>query len=168
MEAKEGLQIRDARPDELDRVAELLKRAFQQYQSAIPAEVWQGYAQDLIDVKGRLAESEQIVAELGGRLVGAVTLYVKSAAEMGWPEGWAGVRLLAVDPAYRGRGIGRALMDECVRRCRQEGLNAIGLHTARMMKYAERLYRSMGFRRVPAYDHHPAPGVVVMAYRLKL
>jgi len=107
---------------------------------------------------------------LDGQLVGTVTLYLDAghSSQGGWPNGWAGIRLLAVRPAYRGRGIGRALMQECVRRCRNQGIAAVGLHTTEMMDVARRMYEKMGFVRVPEFDFYPRPGVVVMAYRLDL
>ena len=120
-----------------------------------------------MDVKGRILESDQIVAEEQGQLVGAVTLYL-DGTRVSWPPGWSGVRLLGVPPEHRGKGIGRALMDECLRRCRAAGIATIGLHTTEAMAVAKMMYERMGFLRVPQFDHRPAPEVVVMAYRLDL
>jgi len=78
------------------------------------------------------------------------------------------VRLLAVHPAYRGQGIDRALMEECIRRCRQSKVAVIGLHTTEVMDIARQMYERMGFERFPESDFHPAPGVTVVAYRLQL
>jgi ribosomal protein S18 acetylase RimI-like enzyme len=167
---KERLHLRDARLDELDEVARLLREAYLEYQKFLTREVWEGYLQDIMNVRGRLGVAELIVAELGGELAGAVTLYLKTYGpqrEM-WPEGWAGVRLLAVRPSCRGRGIGRALMDECIRRCRGRGIRTVGLHTTVMMEVARGIYERMGFVRIPEYDFYPRPGVVVMAYKLDL
>lgn len=160
--------IRDARFDELDKVSQLLKDAYQRYETTLSPRAWEYYLADIMDVRSRLGPAELIVAELNGRLVGTVTLYLKSSSEQGWPQGWAGVRLLGVHPDFRSHGVGHTLMDECIRRCRQQGLAAIGLHTTTFMDVARRMYERMGFTRVPEFDFHPAPGVVVMAYRLGL
>ncbi|MFC1971701.1 GNAT family N-acetyltransferase [Chloroflexota bacterium] len=111
-----------------------------------------------------------IVAEVNKQLAGTVTLYLNAhrPKQEGWPTGWAGIRLLAVHPSYRSHGIGRSLMKECLRRCRKDGISTIGLHTTEMMDVAHRVYRRMGFIRVPKFDFYPRPGVVVMAYRLDL
>ena len=111
-----------------------------------------------------------IVAELNGRLAGSVTLFLKPSVSSPerWPEGWAGIRLLAVHPDFRNRGIGRVLMDECIRRARSNGIKTIGLHTSRLMVVARRMYEKMGFVRAPEFDYHPAPDVLVMAYRLDI
>lgn len=162
--------IRDAGPEELDKISRLLRDAYKEYESFIPRPRWKAYLEDIMDVRSRISEADLIVAKLNGRLAGAVTLYLDTSrsASLGWPAGWAGIRLLGVHPKYRGQGIGRVLMEECVRRCRERGIKTIGLHTGEMMVAARRIYERMGFKRAPEFDFHPAPGTVVMAYRLDL
>jgi GNAT superfamily N-acetyltransferase len=163
--------IRDARPEEFDETARLLTAAYQQYAGSMPESAWENYLADIVDVGSRRDSAELIVAEADGRLAGTVTLYLDGGAyyeEGGWPPGWAGIRLLAVHPDYRGLGLSRALMEECIRRCREKGIVNIGLHTPGMMSVAQGLYERMGFKRIPEYDFHPRPEVTVMAYRLEL
>jgi len=168
--ANTNMLIRNARPDELDDVSLLLKNAYKQYETIIRPEAWKPYLEDIMDVQSRLSKSELIVAELDHRLAGCVTLYLDGSRSFpeAWPRGWAVVRLLAVHPEYRGKGIGHALMEECVRRCRQAGISSIGLHTTQAMDIARQMYERMGFVRLPESDFHPAPGVTVMAYSLQL
>jgi ribosomal protein S18 acetylase RimI-like enzyme len=170
MMSKTAVKIRDARPEEAGRVALLLRAAYQQYQKFMPPDAWQFYLADIMDVRGRLTEGDVMVAEKDERLVGTVTLYAKpsTSGEAEWPEGWCGVRLLGVDPQYRGMGIARALMDECLAKCRKHGHKAVGLHTAEIMDIAKGMYERMGFKRVPEFDFHPRPDVVIMAYKLDL
>ncbi|MFC1982477.1 GNAT family N-acetyltransferase [Chloroflexota bacterium] len=164
------LSLRNAGSDELDRVSLLIRDANEQYRRLLPPEAWKFYVNDMMNVRARINESELILAELDGQLVGTVTLYLNVGnASMQWlPKGWAGVRLLAVHPAYRRRGIGLALMEECVSRCRHRSISTIGLHTTEMMEFARLMYEKMRFVRVPEYDFYPRPGVIVMAYRLDL
>jgi GNAT superfamily N-acetyltransferase len=165
-----SILIRNARSDELDEVSLLLKDAYQQYENFIRPEAWKSYLEDIMDVRSRLGESDLIVAEVNHRLVGSVTLYLDTSHSMPevWPRGWAVVRLLAVHPEYRGQGISRALMEECIRRCRQAKVAAIGLHTTEVMDIARQMYERTGFVRVPESDFHPVPGVTVMAYSFQL
>jgi GNAT superfamily N-acetyltransferase len=165
-----GFHIRDARSDELDEVSLVIRDAYLEYENSFPSEHWKSYLENIMDVRSRLGVSELIVAELNGRIAGTVTLYpdASGSSQEGWPEGWAGIRLLAVHPAYRGRGIGRALMEECIHRCREQNIATIGLHTAEIMSVARKMYERMGFVRAPEYDFHPGPGTIVMAYRLQL
>ena len=168
---REGsLIVRDGHPEELDEVSLLIREAYIEYQHSIPSEHWKFYLEDITDVGSRLGVSELIVAELNKQLVGTVTLYLEASPALreDWPEGWAGVRILAVRPAYRGRGIGRALMEECIRRSRRRNIETIGLHTGPAMTIARKMYEDMGFVRAPEYDFQPAPEITVMAYRLDL
>jgi ribosomal protein S18 acetylase RimI-like enzyme/DNA-binding MarR family transcriptional regulator len=59
---------------------------------------------------------------------------------------------MAVDPAYRRRGLGRRLTIETIDRARQTGADKIWLRTSPALESAGRLYRSLGFRRV---KRHP-------------
>ena len=146
----------------------MLKSAYQQYDKFMPADVWQFYLSDIVDVRGRMAESDLIVAEVNGKLAGTVTLYLegRNRTEGNWPAGWAGARLLGVSPEYRDNGIACALMDECIRRCREIGIKTIGLHTLPFMEVAKSMYERMGFQHVPEFDLHPMSGVVMMSYKL--
>ena len=167
---EERPRIRDAKVEELDQVALLIRDAYQQYQASYPPETWEAYARDIMDVRSRMGVSELIVAEHTGGLVGAVTFYPNTSPSQqgGWPPGWTGIRLLAVHPDARGLGIGRALMDECLRRSRLRNASTLGLHTTELMAVARSMYERMGFVRVPEYDFHPGPEMTVMAYRLDL
>jgi len=78
------------------------------------------------------------------------------------------IRLLAVAPAARGRGVGTALMEECLRRARAAGACAIGLHTVDVMEVAVRMYERMGFVPAPETDFSPVPGFIVKGYRRDL
>ena len=86
------------------------------------------------------------------------------ASAASWPE----VRLVAVAPSARGRGVARALVDECVRRARASGASVLGLHTSRSMRAAMRLYERMGFVRDPEHDFHPPGAELVEGYLLRL
>lgn len=55
---------------------------------------------------------------------------------------------LAVDPAYRGRGIATHLLNASLERARQMGLPGVGLLVDKGNPNAERLYLSCGFRYV--------------------
>ena len=161
--------VRDARASELDQIAQLVLDAYQEYQAHFPPDTWERYSQNIMDVRSRLDVSELIVAEHNGSVAGAVTLYPNVVnAEQAWPPGWAGVRLLAVHPDARGQGIGRVLMDECLRRSRQRCSVAVGLHTSDIMRVARGLYERMGFVRVPEFDFRTGSNWNVMAYRLDL
>ena len=167
--------LRDGGSGDHAAVRQLITAAYRQYQAVLPTGVFEVYLADLLDLDRRTDSSTLIVAEHAGRLVGTVTYFDDAASEgLGWPSGWAGLRALAVDPAARGFGTGRLLMQECFRRARAAGAPVLCLHTAAFMTAAVALYESMGFRRAAAYDFDSrdylpmAESLQVIAYRLDL
>jgi GNAT superfamily N-acetyltransferase len=168
----DGLRIRDARSDDRGAIEAVTLSAYQQYAALMPAH-WEGYRQNILATLAAARPETQIVAEEEGRVVGTVLLY-PAGSTMARPGGgsitltWPEVRLLAVAPEARGREVGAALMDECIRLARRSGAAALTLHTTDIMQAAMRLYDRLGFRRAPELDIQPAPGVTIKGYRLGL
>lgn len=167
-----ALIIRDARPNDRDAVRQVTLSAYQEYAAQMPAH-WERYRQNILATLADVQPAEQIVAELDRMILGNVLLY-PAGTTLAAPDGASvrmllpEVRLLAVAPAARGRGIGAALMQECVRRAGASGAAAITLHTTDMMQVAMRLYEQMGFVRAPELDFHPTPELTIRGYRLDL
>jgi len=163
--------VRAARPSDRPAILDVTLAAYQEYAAQMPG-FWEGYRRNIVASLDDVGSAEQLVAEDEGAIVGTVLLYPPrrmqvsrtDALEMPWPE----VRLLAVAPAGRGRGIGAALMREYVLRARKRGARALSLHTTDMMQTARRMYERMGFVRAPELDFQPAPEVTVMGFRLDL
>ncbi|GAA4439400.1 GNAT family N-acetyltransferase [Actinokineospora soli] len=64
--------------------------------------------------------------------------------------GCAHVDQVSVDPAYRGRGLGRALIDHLDAWARARSLPALTLTTFRDVPWNAPYYRRIGFTEVPA------------------
>ncbi|MDA7948363.1 MAG: GNAT family N-acetyltransferase [Hyphomicrobiaceae bacterium] len=94
-----------------------------------------------------------LVAKADGQIVGSVQLDCDTPPNQ--PHR-AEITKLLVDPGFRRRGIGRALMVEIEKYANEMGRMLITLDTA--SDGAEALYVSLGYRRVgviPAYSKHP-------------
>jgi len=163
--------IRDARDEERDAIRHVTLRSYAEYAQTMDPVTWAGLERAIHAALASDAAAERIVADDHGTLIGSGLLYPPATKaygdmldELSWPE----VRLLSVPPEARGRGVARALMDECLRRARLAGATAIGLHTSRSMRAAMAMYTRMGFVRVPEFDHQPPGSELVEAYRLAL
>jgi ribosomal protein S18 acetylase RimI-like enzyme len=88
-------------------------------------------------------------------------------AEMARPDE-AEFRMLAVDPTAQGRGVGRLLIDECLRRAAEAGREAVVICCRDFVTSAQRLYITMGFERVPERDWEPVPGIRLLGLRATL
>lgn len=86
------------------------------------------------------------IAEMDGQRVGSVFL-VKHTDNV------AKIRLLLIDPAGRGFGIGKRLVDECIAFARGCGYRKITLWTQSMLLAARGIYQNAGFRHVATEPH---------------
>jgi predicted N-acetyltransferase YhbS len=163
--------IRDARPNEHDAVAGLTLRAYGEYATIMDPLAWAGLEGAIQAALSSDERIERIIAEDDGQIVGSVLLFPAAMQAYAFSEERAAapeLRLLAVAPEARGKGVAEALVNECIRRARASGAHELGLHTSRSMRSAMRLYERMGFVRAPEHDFHPPGTEIVEGYRLPL
>jgi DNA-binding MarR family transcriptional regulator/GNAT superfamily N-acetyltransferase len=104
------------------------------------------------------------IAERGGQRLGCVFLVKEPDA----PD-TARLRLLLLDPAARGLGLGRRLVDECVAFAHEAGYREIVLWTHQVLTAARAIYAKAGFELAETWVHddfgHPE---VSETWRLRL
>lgn len=67
------------------------------------------------------------------------------------------VKRMYVRPSFRGRGIGKALLEELVAEARRVGYVKLRLDSARFMKAAHAMYRAAGFTEIAPYPESEVP-----------
>ncbi|HDZ35579.1 MAG TPA: ribosomal-protein-alanine N-acetyltransferase [Thermococcus sp.] len=82
-----------------------------------------------------------LVAEYNGNVVGYVMGYLR-------PDLEGHIMSIAVDPAYRGNGIGSVLLSEVIERLINKGARYIGLEVRVSNENAINLYERFGFRKI--------------------
>ncbi|KWX70298.1 GCN5 family acetyltransferase [Paenibacillus riograndensis] len=153
MSNSKEILIRNAVDSDRDAIAKVLLEAYGQYAAELPEPFWAEYRRSILDSVHGTAPYARIVAEIDNRIVGSVLLFLSSEEAYGRPE--LGIRspiirLLAVSPSVRGRGIAVLLIREAARRSIGLGAATLNLHTSDMMASAIKLYERLGFQR--AYE----------------
>ena len=154
------MQIRTAQPEEFHKIGTLMVEVYAALPGFPSPEEQPAYYQ-LLQQVGDLTlnpGTEILVAvEDPGDIVGAV-VYFKDMKVYGSggtatsEKLAAGFRLLAVDPAHRGKGIGKALTQACIDLARLQGFQKLVIHSTRAMITAWKMYERMGFRRAEDLD----------------
>ena len=163
----DGLSVRAAKVDELPEVGELTVAAF-----VADGFVAEGhpYADRLADTVSRHRDAELLVAtDESERLLGTVTVCrpgTPYAQVAGQDE--LEFRMLAVHPAARGRGAGRALVGSVLERARAEGFRGVALSTGPAMRTAQQLYERLGFQRAPDRDWPVNESLSLLVFAMRL
>jgi GNAT superfamily N-acetyltransferase len=175
MTIKQLYTIRNADPSEFNEIGQLMVSVYSQL-DGFPKESEQpDYYQALANVGAftHKPDTSLLVAvseenNISGALVyfDDMTFY-GSGGTATKEKNASGFRLLAVDPGARGRGIGRLLANECIRKAREKKHQYLIIHTTRAMQTAWQMYESMGFSRSADLDFRQGE-LTVFGFRLLL
>ncbi len=164
--------MRTLLPDEYQQAAAVTVSAYLEYEPVARGwDRWEQYLQELADVAGRARHALVLGAVESGHVLGTVTVEIERDVDgtPRRPTDPAHLRMLAVDPNARRRGVARALMTHAIERARAGGRDEMILPTTPYMKAAQALYAELGFHRTPDRDIYDETGrAVVPAYRMQL
>jgi GNAT superfamily N-acetyltransferase len=168
--SERSLVVREAQPSELAAAGRLTELAYR-VDGHLDGDTH--YAATLRDAASRATQAELLVAvdeADGGTVVGSVTYCPIGSPlrELAVRADQAEFRMLAVDPAARGGGVGRLLVESCIDRARREGALELVICSMPSMSSAHRLYGSLGFSRAAELDWSPVPRVLLQGFRLRL
>ena len=136
---------------------------FRQYAAWLGVDLsFQGFADEIANLPGAYgaADGRLFYAEVDGQPAGCVGIRRFS-------EGVCEMKRLYVDPAFRGRGVGRKLALAAIKAAHLFGYHRILLDTVPSMRIAVKLYRELGFKEVPAYYPSPIEGTIFLTLDLE-
>lgn len=161
------MRIRPLAPPDHDQVGAITTSAYE----ASGTFVGDDYARQLEDVAARADAGLVLVAvDADDTVLGSVVYAVPGDAaweDRAVPSGDASFRMLAVDPAAWGRGVGGALVDHCIALARADGARRMVITSMPTMTTAHALYERRGFERRPDLDVR-FPSGVGMIFQLDL
>ena len=154
----ENLHIRPYAPTDLPRLQEITAQTFgpvsidrnmEQKLGAFGQGDWRSRKVGAIADDCRAQPDGVFVAEdSGGRVVGYVTTRLNLVSAIGW------IPNLAVDPAWQGRGLGRALLLYALEFFRASGMQVAKIETLEQNPVGQKLYPSLGFVEVARQVHY--------------
>ena len=121
----------------------LLNASHALMQSLFPAESNHYYSAE----KLRSPNVDFFVAELGTTVVGCCAL-----ARF---DGYGEIKSMFVDPGFRGRGVGRALINHIETHASGCGYGLLRLETGYLLETAHKLYASKGFELTGPFGDYP-------------
>lgn len=127
----------------------------------------QRFDEELLTLPGRYAEpgGRIYIAMIDGSPAGCAALRPIETL-----EGDAGpvgeLKRMYVRPAYRGRHLGRLLLDQIIADARAIGYGTLKLDTDPRLEAANGLYKAMGFKPTPKFNSDPDPTTLYFALRL--
>ena len=157
--------LRDYKSTDSEALGRSALEAFEEFRLAYSD--WPALAEFVSNMSILSNTGEIIVAEDQGHIVGGVA-YVgpnKPKADY-FDASWPIIRMLVVRPTARGKGLGRLLTEECIRRARRDKSAIIALHTTPIMEVALPMYLRMGFTKVR--DTPDIYGVPYTVYTMSL
>jgi GNAT superfamily N-acetyltransferase len=167
--------VRNAKPSEFEEIGKLMVQVYSQLEG-FPKESEQPDYYKMLANVGESAgkpETELLVAVSGeSKIAGAVVYfsdmrYYGSGGTAIKEQNVAGFRLLAVDSLIRGKGIGKLLAKECIRKARNKKLSQMIIHTTLAMQLAWKMYENLGFKRSEDLDFKQGE-LPVFGFRLLL
>jgi putative acetyltransferase len=122
---------------------------------------FQGFDREVAELPGAYAPpgGRLALAVLDGQAAGCVAL-------RRFDEERCEAKRLYVRPAFRGRGLGRDLLQWVISEARAAGYREIVGDTMPVMSQALEMYDRVGFERTEAYSEKATPGAIYL--RLKL
>jgi len=172
---KQEYTVRNALPREFEKIGKLMVDVYSQL-DGFPKESEQPNYYKMLANIGELTNKpgvELLVAvSPDSKLAGAVVYfrdmkYYGSGGTATQEHNASGFRLLAVDTAVRGQGIGKLLTKECISKAKTQKFPQMIIHTTKVMQTAWKMYEHLGFRRSEDLDFIQGE-LVVYGFRLSL
>lgn len=147
--ATRGLSVRRATPADLETIVALRLALLREYRDhAIYGRLRQDAEQVAREVFGKQLESQMeasFLSEDDGEAIGMVRCVETHASPLFVPDRYCYVSSVYVRPAYRRRGILRALMTQARSWCAERGLGEMRLHSVGPATPAAAAWDALGF-----------------------
>ena len=137
--------FRQIRKEDNKAIAELIRSVFREFGIARPGTVYFDPTTDDLFTLFSIPGSEYWIAEDGKKIIGGCGVYPTP----GLPAGCAELQKLYLLRYYRGRGIGRGLLEKTFESAKRFGYSQLYLESLPELGKAISLYEKAGFKNIP-------------------
>lgn len=145
-----------------DEDLQAVKTLFQEYWDAFGfTPCFQGFASELAALPGKYAppRGRLALARVDGEIAGCVAMRPAGGER-------CEMKRLYARPKFRGRGVGRALLEWVLGEARSEGYAEIVCDTMPVMERALAMYEQFGFERTEPYEANATEGAIYLRFKL--
>ena len=163
------LNYRKAHIEDIDQIKDLQLKAYGQFADVLSPDNWAkmlNKLENLQDLRDLMLNSFTYVCEADRKIIGVVSMVHRGNPTEIFMKDWAYIRELSIDPEYRGRGVAKKLVLECISEAISRRESRIAIATGEFMESAKALYENIGFKVLKELD--PVYGKRQWLYKLDL
>ena len=137
--------------DDKEKLQELGLISFGQFRNILTDENWNRMRSHLSAenlYSDLLSKSTCFVCEINDEIIGMAYLVPKGNPTDIFQADWSYIRMVGVNKAYEGMGIGKKLTQMCIDYARETNEQVVALHTSEFMNAARYIYEKMGFKQL--------------------
>lgn len=141
--------------NDVDELQKLALASYGQFQTSLTPENWDIFnsflhdQQKFIDI---LKISQCFVCIDENTIIGVAYIIPSGHPTDLFKTEWSYIRMVGVNPKYRGLGIAKTLTNMCIGYVKQTGEKTIALHTSEFMDSARHIYESIGFKAINEFS----------------
>ena len=141
-----NIEIRTIQPSDNGPLAEIIRSTLTEFGANHPGTVYYDSATDTLCELFTKAKSRYFVAEADGQIVGGGGIFPTE----GLPAETCELVKMYLLPQARGKGVGRLLMEQCLKQAKESGFRNIYIETMPELKLALKVYEKFGFEYLSA------------------
>lgn len=163
------LKFREGNTNDKEQLKELALISYGDFEKALTGENWNLLYKNLKSENSYsniLEIAKCFVCQIENKIIGVAYIVPSGNPTEIFESDWSYIRMVGVNPKYRGNGIGKKLTQNCIAYARQNNEQIIALHSSEFMDAARYLYERLGFKRIKEIE--PIFGKKYWLYHLRL
>lgn len=164
-----NLKYREGNIEDIQQLKDLALSSYGQFEKVMTLDNWDTLHEKLKSESSYttlLEIAKCFVCECEGKIIGVAYIVPSGHPTEIFESNWSYIRMVGVDPEFRGNGISKKLTQQCIEYATINGETIIALHTSEIMDSARYIYETLGFKKIK--ELNPLFGKKYWLYHLVL